>query len=239
MTTPTPLVSAIIPVFNGERYLGEAIRSIQAQSNPAGELVVIDDGSSDGSAALAQRLAPEARYFHQPNQGAGAARNLGASVARGRFLAFLDADDLWPVDKLARQLAAFQSESSADIITGLVEQFRSPDLDPAAAARLHCPAQLQPGFLFGAMLIRREAFDRVGPLKTNLTVGETVDWLARATALGVRISTLPELALRRRLHHGNLGVRFRHCAGDYARVLKGILDHRRATARGAEQKEAA
>src|SRR5207245_10700422 len=99
-------VSAIIPVFNGERYLAEAIESVLAQTSPASEIVVVDDGSTDGSGAGAGRFGSAARLVFGGHAGAGAARNRGVAESTGELLAFLDADDIWPSDKLERQLAA-------------------------------------------------------------------------------------------------------------------------------------
>jgi glycosyltransferase involved in cell wall biosynthesis len=100
-----PLISCVVPVFNGERYLGEALDSILAQTYRPLELLVVDDGSTDGTAALVTRYRDQIRPLFQPNAGQAAARNLGLSVARGEFVAFLDADDLWHPEKLARQMA--------------------------------------------------------------------------------------------------------------------------------------
>ena len=100
-----PLISCVVPVFNGERYLGEALDSILAQTYRPLELLVVDDGSTDGAAALVTRYRDQTRPLFQPNAGQAAARNLGLSVARGEFVAFLDADDLWHPEKLARQMA--------------------------------------------------------------------------------------------------------------------------------------
>jgi glycosyltransferase involved in cell wall biosynthesis len=100
-----PLISCIVPVFNGERYLGEALDSILAQTYRPLEVVVVDDGSAEGAAAVVARYRDQIRPLFQPNAGQAAARNLGLSVARGEFVAFLDADDLWHPEKLARQMA--------------------------------------------------------------------------------------------------------------------------------------
>src|SRR5436853_749734 len=105
MTMPS-LVSVIIPVYNCEQYLAEAIQSVLAQTHPTIELIVVDDGSTDNSAAVAKSFAV-VRYVFQRQGGPGAARNRGISLARGSFLAFLDADDVWVAGKLTRQLAAF------------------------------------------------------------------------------------------------------------------------------------
>jgi len=224
---PSGLVSAIIPVYNGERYLAEAIESVLAQEHNSLELIVVDDGSRDGSAAIARRF-PAVRYRYQPNGGIGAARNLGLQLARGRFIAFLDADDVWAPGKLAAQVQAFAADPRLDIVSGHVEQFRSPDLDEVTARRIRFPRELLPGYSFGAMLIKREAFLRVGPVSTVRTKAECVDWCLRATDLGLRVAMLPDVLLRRRLHDGNHSLEHRRSLGDYAHALKASLDRRRS-----------
>lgn len=101
-------VSVIIPVYNGAAHLGETLRSALAQTVLPLEILVIDDGSNDQSAALAESFGPPIRVIRQENRGEAAARNRGIDTARGDWIAFLDADDLWEPEKLARQLAAAQ-----------------------------------------------------------------------------------------------------------------------------------
>ncbi len=222
------LVSVIIPVYNCDRYLAQAIESVLAQTYRPIELIVIDDGSTDRSAAVAQRFGDSVLYCFQPNSGTGAARNQGIELARGGFFAFLDADDLWVEDKLARQMAAMSSNPELDVVFGQVQQFRSPELDESVKKSIHCPPELMPGYSPSAMLIKREAFFRVGQFETNWQVGEFVNWYVRATDLGIRKMMLPDLVARRRLHETNQGVRQRHAAIQYVQILKASLDRRRA-----------
>ena len=98
------LISCVIPVFNGERYLGEALESVLAQSYQPLEVIVVDDGSTDETAEVARRYGERVRYVWQPNAGETAARNLGLTAAHGEFIAFLDADDVWDSEKLERQI---------------------------------------------------------------------------------------------------------------------------------------
>src|SRR6476619_4299573 len=103
MTSENPLVSVIIPVYNGARYLRAALESVFAQSYCNFEVIVVDDGSVDDSGVIAQSF-PEVRYINQTNQGVAAARNHGIEVARGEYFAFLDQDDLWTPEKLKLQI---------------------------------------------------------------------------------------------------------------------------------------
>jgi len=104
-----PRVSVVIPVYNGERFLADAIQSVLDQSYQDYEVIVVDDGSTDGSAEVAQRFGEAVRYVHQANSGVCKARNTGIAVAQGTYIAFLDQDDLWLPDKLATQVAYLDS----------------------------------------------------------------------------------------------------------------------------------
>src|SRR5262245_16865951 len=132
MTDPQS-ISVIIPVYNGERYLAEALVSVLAQTHPPTEIIVVDDGSTDTTAQIAQRYAPRIHYHFRPRgavSGAAAARNHGAYLAQGDYLAFLDADDVWLPDKLRLQMAAFAHDPALDQVFGHVQQFISPELPP-------------------------------------------------------------------------------------------------------------
>ena len=224
--TLSPLVSAIIPVHNGERYLGEAVESVLAQTYRPIELVIVDDGSVDASAAVCKRFTG-IRYLYQPRAGAAAARNRGVEAAGGALLSFLDADDLWVPEKLARQVAVLDADPRLDMVLGYVRQFHSPELDAQATARIAGDGTVLAGHV-GTLLIRRAPFLRVGPFTTEWRVGEFIDWFARARELGLTHLTIPDVTLLRRLHTRNMMVRERHSTGDYARILKAALDRRRA-----------
>ncbi len=222
-----PLVSVIIPVYNCERYLAEALESVFSQTYSPCEVIVVDDGSTDGSAEVARSFASQATLCTQPHSGAAAARNKGIELSQGSLLAFLDADDQWVEDKLIRQLAVLDGRPTVDMVFGHVVHFHSPDLDSYARARVKCPPQAEPGLVPGTMLIRRQAFERVGPFATGWRVGEFIDWHARAVDVGLKGVMLSQVLLRRRLHADNTGVRRRGARGDYARILKATLDRRR------------
>jgi glycosyltransferase involved in cell wall biosynthesis len=228
MDATSPLVSVVMPVYNGERYLIEAVESVLAQSYRPLELILVDDGSTDGSADLARRFGTALRYEYQPNAGQSTARNRGIQLARGPLLAFLDDDDYWSTEKLALQVAALAKDPLLEAVFGHVRQFVSPDVGPEAAARVRYHAEVMPGQVPGAMLIRREAFDRVGPFDPQWRVGEFVHWYARATEAGLRTVLLPDIVLHRRLHDDNVGIKQRAQSVQYVRILKAALDRRRA-----------
>jgi len=226
-----PLVTAIVPAYNAERYLADALDSVFAQGHSPLEVIVVDDGSTDATAAVAERWSPSVEVRRQANGGTGAARNRGLAGARGDYVAFLDADDMWTEGKLAAQLERLAADPSLDLVFGHIRNFVSPDLSPAQAARLFCPPEPQPGYSAACMLARRSAFERVGPFREDVDLGEFIDWMARAREQGVRDALLPETVLLRRLHGSNTGIRQRDSRSDFALVVKQALDRRRASAR--------
>ena len=222
-----PLISVIIPVYNGERYLAEAIESALGQSWRPIEIIVIDDGSTDRSAAIALGFAPRVKYGFVSHGGAGSARNRGVALAAGDYLAFLDADDLWTKLKLESQMAVFNSPNPPDLLLGFVEHFISPDVDSVLANKIRCPTESMPGRVPGTMLTPTPIFRRVGPFCETLTVGEFVEWYSRAMDLRLKELMVSEVVLRRRLHGTNLGIVNRDARSDYARVAKAAIDRRR------------
>ena len=225
--TAAERVSVVIPVYNGERYLGEALESVVGQTLRPSEVIVVDDGSTDGSGAVAAGYEPLVRCLRQEHGGIGTARNLGAQAASGDYLAFLDADDLWEREKLAFQLAEFRKEPRTDAVFGYVDQFISPDLSEELRATLASPNQPVAGPHAGAMLIRRGAFLKVGLFATEYQVGEFLDWHARARAAGLKMTVLPEVLMRRRIHGGNHTLRHKDRLTDYAFILKAVIDRKR------------
>jgi glycosyltransferase involved in cell wall biosynthesis len=220
-------VTVMIGVYNGERYLGEAIDSVLAQTHPVHELIVVDDGSTDGSGAVAESYGPPVRCIHQERGGMAASRNRAIREASGDFFAFLDADDRFPPEKLERQLAVFEENPELDVVYGHVTEFLSPDLDEAARALLRAPNRDLPWPTPNLMLVRRDAFFRVGLFSTELKVGIGVDWYARASELGLKSAVPPVVVLERRLHAENNGIRERQFKPQYLHVLKAALDRRR------------
>jgi glycosyltransferase involved in cell wall biosynthesis len=227
---PFPLVSVVVPVHNGERYVRDAIESVLRRGHRSLEVIVVDDGSTDGGASVAERCGPRVRVHRQDRAGAGAARNYGVRLARGAYLAFLDADDLWTVASLTSRLEALCADPSLDLVFGHVRHFVSPDLDPARASRIFCPPGAQPGYLPSCMLARREAVERVGPFREDLRIGEFVDWMARARECALREAMVADTVVLRRIHGANQGIRHRDHRGDFARVVKAALDRRRIEA---------
>jgi glycosyltransferase involved in cell wall biosynthesis len=215
-------VSVIIPVQNGVAYLGDALGSVLAQRRPAQEIIVVDDGSSDGSEELARSF-PGVRCLRQESAGQASALNAGVTASTGDFLAFLDADDRWLPDKLQLQLAAFSSEPELEIVFGHARQFFEPGV---TSTRLGESPAL-PARLPSALLVRRAAWQRVGAFSSEWPLGGVIEWCARAEDCGLRSRMLDELVYERRVHGKNATLSHPDAAREYARMLKGVLDRRR------------
>lgn len=224
-----PLISVLIGVFNAAPYLREAIDSAFAQTYRPLEVVVVDDGSTDASAAIAQSYGAKVRYAYQENAGDGAARNAAVALARGRLFAFMDADDRSLPTRLELQARALAADASLDAVFGHVREFVSPELTRSERAGIRPPAAEPAGWVSPTvMLIRREAFARVGPFSETLRLGSTVDWCARAVDLGLKTTMLPEVLMERRLHTTNLGLRHQDSRHQYIDIVKAALSRRRA-----------
>jgi glycosyltransferase involved in cell wall biosynthesis len=219
-------VSVIVPVWNGERFLAEALDSIVVPSLAQVEVIVVDDGSSDGSGFIAGERAPLVRSVRQDHGGLPRARNRGLAEARGSLIAFLDADDLWSTDKLAVQLKALERRPDVEIALGRTRRMW------AATALDASPGQVTLGepelaLSFGAALVRRAVFDRVGSFDETFTYCDDWDWFMRAREMGVSIGVHSEVTLFYRRHDGNMtndtgiGNHF------FARMLRRSVERRR------------
>lgn len=231
MTPATPLVSVIVPVYNGDRFLAEAVDSIQRQDYGRLEIVVVDDGSTDGTPAVASRLAGEVRYVRQDNAGTPAARNTGLRVARGTLIGFLDADDLWTDRKLAIQVPQLMEPSAAEIVLGYTEvaSLAGGEVNGRAARP---PAPL---LTLGAALVRRSAFRRAGLFDETLRYCDDVDWFLRAKEAGLSLRIHDDLVQVYRRHDRNLTNDRDLDRRSFVAVLKRSLDRRRRA--GAESVE--
>jgi glycosyltransferase involved in cell wall biosynthesis len=219
-------VSVVVPVFERVDYLVDALRSVEDQTCPPEELIIVVDGPVVDLDAVLDAAGNRARVLNRPRGGPGAARNTGCAAATGTVLAFLDSDDLWLPTKLEQQLSMFADNADLEVVFTGVEQFYSPELRrPDAPLRVQDAERS--GLLPSAMAVRAASFWRVGEFPEGVTFGELLDWYGRAADLGLRIGTVDEILVRRRVHKRNAGIRFRSARGDYADMVKALLDRRR------------
>ena len=233
------LISVVIPTFDRDlAMLREAIDSVVDQhlgglKGVSFEVIVVDDGSAVPVRTALDAYGPQVRVARRDNGGTGPARNTGVRLAQGEMLAFLDSDDVWGPQKIARQVEALQGDPNLDAVFGKAEQFHDPTLNEAARRRFPIRDRLIDMWLVSAMLIRRSSFDQVGGFMSERG-GTDIDWMLRARALGLRMAMLPDVVYRRRIHTTNVSI------VDVANVnhgrllaLKLGLDRRRAAEAGA------
>jgi glycosyltransferase involved in cell wall biosynthesis len=221
-----PLVTVILPVRNGEKLLPESIGSVLQQEYGPLELIIVDDGSSDGTARVAAEVADRVRYYYQPNSGPAAARNLGIREAKGEYIAFIDADDLWPEAKLRLQMNCFEAFPTVEIVQGLIRRIKLPG---SIRGRI-IGADIDFPFLYtnlGGMLIRRSVFDKIGYLDESLRFHEDTDFWLRAREAGVRILVQRRVALIYRIHGRNLTTGEDLSTTGFLKVLKKSIERRR------------
>lgn len=204
----SPRVSVVIPLYNCERYIGEAIESVLAQTFRDFEIIVIDDGSTDGSAKAVHRFGDAVRYVYQPNAGVSAATNRGVAAARGDLIALFDNDDVWLPSKLERQVTFLDQHPSCDLVncdmqyiseSGVLldRHIRGIDLN-SPYVRL-----FQQGYVIHCSMImaRRSTFDKVGGFNESFVAAglQDMEWLSRVIEC-CELRYLPEVLVLYREH---------------------------------------
>lgn len=221
-----PVVDVIIPVYNGARYIEEAIQSVLSQSYHPVRLIVVDDGSQDDSADLAERMV-DVHVIRCAHVGISAALNQGIQHGSGDLIAFLDADDRWRRDKLALQVDYLQTHPDVGMVFGHVQQFHEPDRKAGEIETLMPP---QPGISRCAMLIWRTVFETVGGFTEDGQAHDFGDWYARAQEGGVQSHLLPDVVFERRIHEDNYGRRVPQIQRQsYMHTLRAALARRRGS----------
>lgn len=230
MSGQQPLVSVIIPAFDSREFLANAVSSVRAQSYNPLEIIIIDDGSTDGTGAVVDSLGQDIKTASQPNQGPAAARNHGLNLARGAFIAFLDADDQWTKGKLSSQVRRLLEEPALDAIIGATQRVQAPATGGSTAGnkQLEAVGAVWMIFSIGASLFRREVFTRVGMFDESMRQGEDIDWFMRAREAGVSIGISNDVVQLYRIHANNMTRNLADKDRFFLAAMKKSLDRRRA-----------
>jgi glycosyltransferase involved in cell wall biosynthesis len=225
-------VSVVMAVRNGERFLGEALESILAQTHPVHEVIVVDGASSDRSREIA-RTFERVRVLEQDGLGLAGAWNQAIAASEGELIAFLDSDDRWLPHKTERQLELLAGRPAAAAAIARARFFLEPGHEPPPGFR---PALLEGDYVApmpGTWLLRREVFDRVGLFNPEFLVGLDGDWWARFLDSGSRIENLEEVVVEKRVHEANLSHslpdRYRH---EMTRLLRESIARKREKGAG-------
>jgi glycosyltransferase involved in cell wall biosynthesis len=198
---PGEMVSVVITSYNGERFLRETLESVFTQDYEPFEVVFVDDGSSDGTAEIAQSF--PLRYHYQANAGLPAARNAGVALATGDLIAFVDDDDLWPRTKLSVQANYLSNHPDVGCVLGRNEWIVEEGVDAPKLVRDPIFDELG-GIQLVTMMIRRSAFERLGGFDPTYLYAEDRDLFVRMREHGIEYAVLPDLVLHKRLHGANM-----------------------------------
>jgi glycosyltransferase involved in cell wall biosynthesis len=221
-----PLVSVIVPVFNVEPFLAEALESVLAQDYRPLEIIVTDDGSTDGSAAVASSF-PEVTLLRQENLGCAAARNACLAMARGEVISLLDGDDIWLQGKLSCEMRHFAEHPETGYTLCHHDLFLSPGETAPAWFR---PKHTRKVFSISpyVLAVRRSVFETVGPFNARLLIGEDIDWFMRAREAGVQMHVLDPMFVSHRVHSASVTANIPKIRQGLLNVAKLSIERRRA-----------
>lgn len=226
-----PFVSVIIPAYNCERFIAEAVESVRRQDHRPIEIIVVDDGSTDGTSAHVKNLGKDIRYVHQSNRGPAAARNRGIEMAKGEVFAFLDADDYWPENKLEIQLAHLRRYPRIEVVLGRI-QFTGSLTEADMKIRFEGPDNTMVNINLGSGIFKRAVFEKVGIFDESLRHFEDHDWFLRAREKDVSMVILENITLYYRRHENSMSSRKSEDDPTMIQILKKSLDRRRQDNKG-------
>jgi glycosyltransferase involved in cell wall biosynthesis len=226
MNSKKPLVSVIIPVYNGEKYLGATIESVIQQTYQSLEILVIDDGSTDNSAAIA-RSYPKVNYIYQNNQGVAVARNTGIANSQGEFIAFIDQDDLWTSNKLAVQIDYLLKHPSLAYTITKMRTFLEPNIDKPAWLKAEFLNSDISAYIVGSLVARRFVFNQIGDFNPIYKFGNDSDWFFRAIDGGFPVVVIPEMLLYKRIHDANESHKIQAMTDDMLKLVRASIQRKR------------
>jgi glycosyltransferase involved in cell wall biosynthesis len=226
-----PLVSVVIPTYNCERFIAEAVESVRRQEYEPSEIIIVDDGSTDGTLSCVKGLGEDIRYVYQANKGPAAARNRGITMSRGEVIAFLDADDYWPANKLKIQMERMNGNPEIEVVLGrikctglLTEEDRKIRFESADNTMI--------SICLGSGVFRKSVFDRVGLFDESLRHYEDHDWFLRAREKYISMIILSDVTLYNRRNEYSMSQRKTRNDPSMIQILKKSLDRRRQQEKG-------
>lgn len=219
-----PLVSVIIPCYNGASFLPAALNSLRKQNYPALEIIVVNDGSTDTTATVAKSFGDKIIYLEQENLGPAIAKNAGLAIASGSLISFLDVDDLWPEGRLLLMLEPLST--STQVVMGQV-QWQWLQNNPEDQELMQHFAEPAIGSYVPACLFRRELFQSLGNFDGDLWHGEDVDFFNRMVEQQVSMRIIPNIVYYYQRHSTNMTLGKDVISKRFTAVLKKAINRRR------------
>jgi len=221
-------IAVIIPVYNAERFIEEAIKSVKDQTYTLTEIIVVNDGSTDRTSEILNTI-DNIKVIEKKNSGIGDSLNTGIKNTDAEVITFLDADDLWIREKLSIQMEAFEKMNCSGIVFGQIEQFFHDEMEDDLKSKLEQPKKFLPGVHRSTMLIDKASLEKVGFFSTDYVSEEFLEWFIRAKESKINVKNLPELVAKRRIHGDNITLGLeRKEANKFPSILKQALDRRRS-----------
>jgi glycosyltransferase involved in cell wall biosynthesis len=202
-----PLVSVIIPVHNGARFIADALESVYIQNYEPLEIIIVDDGSTDDTSVVVRSFR-DIRYFRQENRGVSSARNAGIGEGKGELVAFLDSDDCWAADKLNIQVGCLLKHPHIGYTLGMQRNFLESGIERPFWLREEHLQREHTGFL-PTSVIHKSVFEQVGLFNPAYRICEDVEWFSRVKDFGIPMMVVPEVVLYRRIHASNLSYQLK------------------------------
>lgn len=197
-----PLVSVIVAVKNGGRFLASALRSVVTQDYRPLEIIVVDGHSEDDTARIAQSF-ENVRYIQQVKRGIGDAYNTGIATAQGELIAFLSHDDLWTPNKLSLQVSYLMEHSAIGYTIAMVKFFLEPGHEIPRGFKEDLLQGQHVGRIMETLVARKSLFDAIGGFDSEMALAEDADWYARANDQNVPMAIIPQILLHKRVHNTN------------------------------------
>jgi glycosyltransferase involved in cell wall biosynthesis len=213
-----PLASVVIPLYNGQKFIDQTIKTVLNQDFSPLEIIVVDDGSTDSGAGIVKNY-EQVRYFYQENQGNAAARNQGICKSKGEFIALLDQDDLWEKHKLRTHLDYMIRHPEIYYTIARFKYFLSPGVQRPKWCRENLLREHYVDYSPSSLVVRKRVFNMVGYFDWKFKTGSDGDWFFRAKDMKIPMAVIDEVLLYRRVHHANQS---KHVKQSHAELLKVI-----------------
>jgi glycosyltransferase involved in cell wall biosynthesis len=217
-----PLVSVIIAVKNGEKYLETAIESVWNQTYKNYEIIIIDGHSTDNTSKIAQSY-PQIRYFLQNSKGIAQAYNQGIDESKGELIAFLSCDDMWTPEKLQTQVEYMINHPEIEYTVAKVKFFLEEGHSPPSGFRTELLEGDYIGKIMETLVVRKNLFEQIGKLNPEFTVAEDVDWFARCNDAKIAMAVIPQVLLQKRVHDTNLSLNDKQNTQNLLKILRNSI----------------